>query len=172
MMQQLRTYDVPFTPISKNLLSIRKQFKHTRKMFAPLMHTNISSLRAWETGTRYPNFEILLELSLLTELSLDELLGFKPFDVSAVKFNDKIDTVYYNSLHLICKRKFAYNLYALRLYSDLSRPELAKLLYIHKETIYNWESGSNIPHADKLIKIATYFNISIEQLVGLEKINL
>lgn len=172
MMQQLRNYDVPFTPISKNLLSIRQQFKHTRKMFAPLMHTNISSLRAWETGTRYPNFEILLELSLLTELSLDELLGFKPFDVSTVKFNDKIDMMYYNSLHLICKRKFAYNLYALRLYSDLSRPKLAKLLDVHTETIYHWENGTNIPHADKLIKIATYFNISIEQLVGLEKINL
>lgn len=33
-------------------------------------------------------------------------------------------------------------------------------------------AGTNIPHADKLIKIATYFNISIEELVGLEKLNL
>ena len=102
-MQQLRTYNVPFTPISKNLLLIRKQFKYTRKTFVTLIHTNISSIRAWETGTRYPNFEILLELSLLTELSLDELLGFKPFDVSKIKLNDKIDMMYYNSLHLICK---------------------------------------------------------------------
>ena len=54
----------------------------------------------------------------------------------------------------------------LRLNRGLSQVELAKQLFVTKQCISNWENGNIIPSAEMLIKIARYFSVSTDYLLG------
>jgi Predicted transcriptional regulators len=56
----------------------------------------------------------------------------------------------------------------LRLNRGLSQVELAKQLFVTKQCISNWENGNIIPSAEMLIKIARYFSVSTDYLLGLD----
>lgn len=60
---------------------------------------------------------------------------------------------------------FAYNLKALRKEKKLSQPELAKAINVSKGVISFWENGIYEPTASNIIKIAKFFNISIDELL-------
>ncbi|WP_027633344.1 helix-turn-helix domain-containing protein [Clostridium hydrogeniformans] len=47
----------------------------------------------------------------------------------------------------------------------LNQQELGKMFNVHKGTISNWENGKRTPDADMIIKIADYFNVSIDYLL-------
>lgn len=65
------------------------------------------------------------------------------------------------------ENKFKENLKELRLESGLGQVELAKALGVSKGVISLWENGLREPSMSSLIIIAKYFNISIDELVGL-----
>lgn len=54
----------------------------------------------------------------------------------------------------------------LREEGELSQLELAKLLNINNSTLSQYEAGNRIPSDDIKIKIAKYFNVSLDYLVG------
>ncbi|MDA3733613.1 helix-turn-helix transcriptional regulator [Niameybacter massiliensis] len=54
----------------------------------------------------------------------------------------------------------------LRLYHGLSQSELSKILNIGNSTLSMYESNSRIPGDDVKQKIADYFNVSIDYLLG------
>ena len=49
---------------------------------------------------------------------------------------------------------------------DLTQSDLAKHVGIDQRTISNYETGKSNPDTYALIKIADYFNVSIDYLVG------
>lgn len=61
---------------------------------------------------------------------------------------------------------FKERLKQLRLEKGFYQPELAKELNIAKQTVSNWENGNRVPDAETLIKIANYFNCSVDYLLG------
>lgn len=56
----------------------------------------------------------------------------------------------------------------LRLSRGLSQVELAKQLNVTKQCVSNWENGNIIPSVDMLVKIALFFSVSTDYLLGLE----
>lgn len=65
--------------MTKNLLSLRliylrKQKGYTQSEVAEILNISRSSLSRYEKGTRIPNIEILMQLSLLYDVSCDYLL--------------------------------------------------------------------------------------------------
>ena len=52
----------------------------------------------------------------------------------------------------------------LRNKAKISQEELAELLSIDRSTVAKWESGSSLPRADKLPRLAEIFNCSIDDL--------
>ena len=56
----------------------------------------------------------------------------------------------------------------LRLNRGLSQVELAKELFVTKQCVSNWENGNIIPSVEMLIKIAKYFSVSTDYLLGLD----
>ncbi len=52
--------------------------------------------------------------------------------------------------------------------SGKMQTEIAKELNIEKQKITHWKSGYIEPNIDDLIKLARYFNVSIDYLVGNE----
>ena len=57
-----------------------------------------------------------------------------------------------------------------RLISDnrISQSELANKLGTHRQNVYQWVSGKTVPRNDMLSKIADYFEVSIDYLLGKE----
>ena len=52
---------------------------------------------------------------------------------------------------------------------NLSQVELAKKLNVTKQCISNWENDNILPSIEMLIKIADFFHVSTDYLLGLEK---
>lgn len=63
---------------------------------------------------------------------------------------------------------FAENLKALRNSAELHQKELAEKLETTQRKISYWESGKIEPDLESLWKIADFFNISIDALIGKE----
>lgn len=61
---------------------------------------------------------------------------------------------------------FSKRLYELRINKGLTQPELAKDLNVAKQTISNWENDNRSPDNEMLIKIANYFDVSLDYLLG------
>lgn len=62
--------------------------------------------------------------------------------------------------------RFASNLQDLREDRDISRKELAAALSISVSTLGMYEQGRREPSIGMLVKIADYFNVSIDSLIG------
>ena len=56
----------------------------------------------------------------------------------------------------------------LRLANNLTQVELAKDLNVTKQCVSNWENNNIQPSVDMLIKLAKYFSVSCDYLLGIE----
>lgn len=64
--------------------------------------------------------------------------------------------------------KFKNRLKELRIEKNLSQQDLSKILGFGRTTVNEWEVKGNEPNIDTLIKIANYFEVTLDYLVGLE----
>lgn len=53
--------------------------------------------------------------------------------------------------------------------NNLSQEELAKILNISQKSISNWLNGKSLPKVDTVIKIYKNFNITPNELLGIEE---
>lgn len=60
------------------------------------------------------------------------------------------------------------NIRALRKIRHLSQVELARALNVSKQCISNWENDNILPSVEMLVKIAKFFNVTTDALLGLE----
>lgn len=49
---------------------------------------------------------------------------------------------------------------------SLSQEELAEKVYVTRQTVSNWETGLGYPTFDVLIRIAAYFGVTTDYLLG------
>lgn len=61
---------------------------------------------------------------------------------------------------------FGNRLKELRKKSNLTQEQLAAKFYLNKSSISRYENGTQVPEHDLLEKIADYFNVSIDYLLG------
>ena len=62
--------------------------------------------------------------------------------------------------------KFNERLKQLRLANGLTQKELAKSIEVGRTTISEYESGKIVPKQEGLLKLANYFNVSVDYLTG------
>ena len=62
--------------------------------------------------------------------------------------------------------KFAEILKEERLQLGLNQVEFAKIFNVTKQTVSNWENGNRNPDSATLSKIADYFSVSVDYLLG------
>lgn len=60
------------------------------------------------------------------------------------------------------------NIKKLRMLRSLSQVELAKGLHVSKQCISNWENDNILPSVEMLVKIANFFDVSTDCLLGLQ----
>lgn len=54
----------------------------------------------------------------------------------------------------------------LRLKNRMTGEELGKLVNVSKVSVWQWENGLNYPNNDILLKLADYFNVTTDYLLG------
>ncbi len=57
----------------------------------------------------------------------------------------------------------------LRMNKKLSQVDLAKCLGVTKQSVSNWENENIMPSIDMLVKIASYFSVTTDYLLGLSE---
>ena len=58
------------------------------------------------------------------------------------------------------------NLRELRVARGINQSELGQLLGVTKQCVSNWENDNVLPSIEMLVKIADYFNVSCDYLLG------
>ena len=61
---------------------------------------------------------------------------------------------------------FGKTLKTLRNSRNISATKLSEDLNIHRGSLSNWETGRRTPDSEMLLKIANYFNVSVDYLLG------
>lgn len=67
------------------------------------------------------------------------------------------------------KTSLGYKIYMLRTQSDIGQKEFAKYLHVSTSTVSNYENNIYEPNLPTLLKIADYFNVSIDYLLNRTK---
>lgn len=57
-------------------------------------------------------------------------------------------------------------LYTLRRKAGLSQEQLAEKLDVSRQAVSKWEQGKAMPETEKLLSIARYFGVSLDDLIG------
>ncbi len=61
------------------------------------------------------------------------------------------------------------NIKSLRLARNLSQVDLAKALGVTKQSVSNWENNNIQPSIDMLIRLAQFFSVSTDCILGLNQ---
>ena len=63
---------------------------------------------------------------------------------------------------------FAKRFTSLRENKNLFQKDIAEIFSVEQATVSNWENGKRIPDSEMLVKIANYFDVSVDYLLGNE----
>lgn len=66
---------------------------------------------------------------------------------------------------------FLEKLYLLMSDKNINKNTLCKILEINSNSFVNWENRGTLPKGETLIKMANYFNVSSDYLLGLDDIS-
>ena len=71
------------------LAELREDRSLKQADIAEMLHLSVSSISAYETGSRLPNLEVLMEYARLFDVTADYLLGLSAEPISPSVFNEE-----------------------------------------------------------------------------------
>ena len=104
-----------------------------------------NTFTTWENGSREPNFKTLRKLANVLETTIDYLLGEEEMTVQLV---------------------FASRLKVLRVSNGYSQTQIAQSLGTVQGVVSKYECGIREPDLKMLVKIADFYNVSLDYLLG------
>lgn len=118
-------------------------------------HTNIpkSTLYRYLKAETIPSVDMLIKLADHFRCSIDYLIGLD---------NDSYYTASYNCAPFSERFRFLLNKF------QVSKYKLNKELGLPDTSLYNWQNGKREPSIESIIKLAEYFNCSVDYIVGRE----
>jgi len=61
------------------------------------------------------------------------------------------------------------NIYKLRTENNMSQMDLAEKLEVSRQSVSKWETDASVPDLDKLLKLSSLFNVTLDELVNGDK---
>ena len=113
--------------------------------FAQKIGVTHSAVSLWLQKSRIPNSSNIEKI--LKKFSL------KPEDIGATYINVDNENSFASTLNKLINE------------NNISQQDLANNIFVEKSTISNYCSGKRFPDLNKLIKIAKYFNVSLDYLI-------
>lgn len=127
----------------ENLRYLRISNNETQDELGDRFGFGKSTISNYETGNTTPSLEVLIQIAKYYNVTVDDLLLKK---MGA-------------EIHL------AKNLCFLRAEKGITQEELAKNLHMEQKAWSTYERGQRIPPLKKLVEIARYFNVTLDELV-------
>lgn len=144
----------------EKLKMLRKKKGLTQQEVAHFLGTVQAVYSKWERGVYEPNYESLSMLACIFDVSIDFLLS-EYLEISKDSYLKlKKEKEEEN------KKKFSGRLKGLRLQHGFSQEELAEQIGIKRNSYSDWENGKCKPSYEKLVKIADFFEVSLDWLFG------
>ena len=87
------------TKIGNFIMAKRKALGLTQQQLADQLNVSFQAVSKWENGTTYPNIEILRDLAIVLEVSVDEILAGSDKDVDGLSYSKAgIDITYTDTI--------------------------------------------------------------------------
>lgn len=134
--------------LRKNITTLRKERNWSQRQLAKYLKIDNTSLNRIEKGSRKVTSDELEALSNIFKVSTDFLLGRFQMEKHVLKpmLNIRIRELRNNK--------------------NQTQKDFAKTLRVSQQTVAAWESGRVTPSADTLNKLADYFDVSADYLLG------
>lgn len=138
---------------SHNLKDLCQEFNLNIKQLAKLVNIQDSLLYKYINEKSTPSIDNLIKIANFFDCTLDYLAGLDT-EIKAFQFTKNYD-----------KSLFFKRYSEMLAQNNISNHALSKELGFSPAELKHWKSG-RIPYLETLIKIANYFGISIDYLVG------
>lgn len=138
---------------TERLKELREKSGLTQKQVAERLNISQSAYAQWETGKLNPKKETIQKFADLFNVSYDYLW----YGTSEAQITNAI--IETNS------GTFPERLRQLRTKADLTQQQLADIVGTTQQNIAFWETGRQRPKQPSLVKLANYFNVSIDYLL-------
>ena len=136
--------------LTERLKNLRNTKKLTQKQVAEYFSLNIRTYSRYESGEIEPPISSISKLADYFEVSIDYLVGRS--DNPGVEY--------------LTRTKFVERLEALRIEKSISQKAVAEYLGIPERAYQLYEYDKREPSQDDLIKLADYFDVSTDYLLG------
>ena len=85
--------------VGKFIMEKRRALGMTQQQLADKLNVSFQAISKWENGTTYPNIEILRDLAIVLEVSVDEILAGSERDVEGLSYSKAgIDIAYTDTI--------------------------------------------------------------------------
>lgn len=132
-------------------LEQRKLHKYSQQQLANMLFVNQTAVSQWDRGVTIPSPPTLLKLSEIYGVSTDYLLG------KETKKEPTPETG---------EGDFMIGLKRLREERGIDQKVLAIDLNVSQPTISDWENGRKTPSVENLVRLADYFSVPLDYLLG------
>ena len=136
----------------QRMKDLREDRDLSQEDIAKVLQTTQEQISKYETGRQMMGIDKYMKLAKYYNISLDYLTGL----INTPK------KLYWNENMDIFQR-----MKDLREDHDLSQEDIAKVLQTTREQVSKYETGKQMMGADKYIKLAKYYNVSLDYLMGL-----
>jgi len=86
--------------LSQRLKKLREIRNMTQKSLADILNVGTSTVAMWETGGRHPDYDTLIKIADLFDVSVDSLLGRTDFSVKVDSESERIK--YLSDVEKLC----------------------------------------------------------------------
>lgn len=132
----------------------REKNNLTQKELAEKIDKSESTVRMWELGKSEPDLETLILLANIFDIEINELFAL---DNAILPQGNFVSSD---------KKAITIRLKELRKQANKTQAEIAQMLEVSFQAYSNWENGNRQADYDTLIKLADYFNVSVDYLLG------
>jgi len=140
----------------KRLAKVRKERGYTQEKLAEALGVHWNTIAKIESGMRKPSIELLVKIAELLNISIDYLFG-----------NEKMDITTNEKINVIDTTEFKERLEFLINNSNKSARQISMESGVSPSSLSLYLSGQREPTKEAIIKLATYFNVSTDYLLGL-----
>ena len=139
--------------MNNRLQEMRLKSKLTKKVVAQVLNMTPEGYGYYEKGTRSPSIEVIKVLAEYYGVTTDYLLGVG--DASTRDY--------------LTNNAGMKSLKDLRAAIGVTQMELANSMGVSRSTVAMWETGGSQPDNDMLVKLADFFDVTTDFLLGVEK---
>lgn len=140
--------------LSEQLAELMTEDGYTQTSLAKAMNTSGSKISLYLSGKSSPNFKVLVALIEFFNCSADFLLGLSEYPGREKKYN-RVEN-------------FGGRLRSLLLDYEISQYLFIKRTGISWSVLYNWLNNKSRPSADNVLKLANFFDCTVDFLLGRE----